>query len=62
MELRVVGAGVGRTGTPSLKLALEQLIDIMRFDGAGHIVEHWGVADMLMLMQQIGAVPGGPPV
>jgi hypothetical protein len=27
MPLRVVGAGVGRTGTASLKLALEQLLD-----------------------------------
>jgi sulfotransferase family protein len=27
MELKVVGAGVGRTGTHSLKLALEQLLD-----------------------------------
>jgi Sulfotransferase domain len=27
MELAVVGAGVGRTGTHSLKLALEQLLD-----------------------------------
>jgi hypothetical protein len=27
MELEVVGAGVGRTGTHSLKLALEQLLD-----------------------------------
>jgi len=26
MSLRVVGAGVGRTGTNSLKLALEQLL------------------------------------
>ena len=25
--LKVIGAGVGRTGTHSLKLALEQLID-----------------------------------
>ena len=24
-----------------------QLIDIMRFDGAGLVCEHWGVADML---------------
>ena len=29
-----------------------QLIDIMRFDGAGLVCEHWGVADMLSLMQQ----------
>ena len=27
MQLRVVGAGVGRTGTHSLKIALEQLLD-----------------------------------
>jgi steroid delta-isomerase-like uncharacterized protein len=38
-----------------------QLIDIMRFDGAGLVCEHWGVADMLSLMQQLGAVPAGPP-
>jgi steroid delta-isomerase-like uncharacterized protein len=36
-----------------------QLIDIMRFDGAGHVCEHWGVADMLSLMQQLGVVPVG---
>lgn len=38
-----------------------QLIDIMRFDDAGLITEHWGVADMLSLLQQLGAVPEGPP-
>jgi steroid delta-isomerase-like uncharacterized protein len=38
-----------------------QLIDIMRFDGAGLVSEHWGVADMLSLMQQLGVVPAGPP-
>ena len=38
-----------------------QLIDIMRFDGAGLVCEHWGVADMLSLMQQLGVVPAGPP-
>ena len=38
-----------------------QLIDIMRFDGAGLVCEHWGVADMLSLMQQLGVVPTGPP-
>lgn len=36
-----------------------QLIDIMRFDGAGLVCEHWGVADMLSLMRRIGAVPAG---
>ena len=38
-----------------------QLIDIMRFNSAGLVCEHWGVADMLSLMQQLGAVPAGPP-
>jgi predicted ester cyclase len=38
-----------------------QLIDIMRFDGAGLVCEHWGVADMLSLTQQLGVVPAGPP-
>ncbi len=38
-----------------------ELIDIQRFDSAGLVCEHWGVADMLSLMQQLGAVPAGPP-
>ncbi|MFC5175170.1 ester cyclase [Nocardioides taihuensis] len=39
-----------------------QLIDIMRFDGAGRVCEHWGVADMLTLLQQLGVVPASAPV
>ena len=38
-----------------------QLIDIMRFDGSGLVCEHWGVADMLSLMQQLGVVPADAP-
>ena len=38
-----------------------QLIDIMRFYDAGLVREHWGVADMLDLMRQLGAVPSSPP-
>jgi steroid delta-isomerase-like uncharacterized protein len=49
--------GMPPTGTR----AEVQLIDIMRFDRAGLVSEHWGVADMLSLMQQLGAVPAGPP-
>jgi len=46
--------GVPATG----KRVTIQLIDIMRFDENGLISEHWGVADLLSLMQQIGAAPG----
>ena len=45
---------------PTDKRVEVQLIDIMRFDDAGLICEHWGVADMLSLMQQLGVVPSGP--
>jgi predicted ester cyclase len=36
-----------------------EVIDIVRFE-SGRVVEHWGIADQLGLMLQIGAVPGGP--
>jgi steroid delta-isomerase-like uncharacterized protein len=42
---------------PTGKQVEIQLIDIMRFDGDGLVCEHWGVADMLSLMQQLGVVP-----
>ena len=45
---------------PTDKRVEVKLIDIMRFDDAGLICEHWGVADMLSLMQQLGVVPSGP--
>jgi steroid delta-isomerase-like uncharacterized protein len=38
-----------------------RLIDIMRFNDTGLISEHWGVADMLSLMQQLGVVPIDQP-
>jgi predicted ester cyclase len=36
-----------------------QLIDVMRFDSAHLVCEHWGAADMLSLMQQLDAMPAG---
>jgi steroid delta-isomerase-like uncharacterized protein len=42
---------------PTGKLVEIQLIDIMRFNGDGRVCEHWGVADMLSLMQQLGVGP-----
>ena len=49
-------------GVPSTGKRVEvELIDIMRFDDAGLVSEHWGVMDSLSLMQQLGVVPAGPP-
>jgi steroid delta-isomerase-like uncharacterized protein len=63
-------ARVGVTGThkgefmgvpPTAARVEMQLVDIMRFDASGLVCEHWGVADMLSLLQQLGVVPAGPP-
>jgi predicted ester cyclase len=35
------------------------IIDVARVVG-GRLVEHWGVADRLSLVQQLGLTPGGP--
>jgi predicted ester cyclase len=47
----------GVSGMPPTgrKFAID-LIDVVRFHD-GKIVEHWGVADRLGLLQQIGALP-----
>lgn len=37
-----------------------QLIDIMKFDDAGSVREHWGVMDTMSMMQQLGLAPAGP--
>ena len=37
------------------------LIDITRFGDNGLAREHWGVADQLALMQQLGVIPAGRP-
>jgi steroid delta-isomerase-like uncharacterized protein len=36
------------------------VIDIMRFDSAGLIAEHWGVFDAMAMMQQLGVIEGPP--
>ena len=60
---RVIASGT-QTGEfmgmpPSGKRIEVQLIDIMRFDDAGSVCEHWGVMDMLSMLQQLGALPEG---
>ncbi len=38
-----------------------QMIDIIRFGDDGRAIEHWGVFDTMTMMQQLGAIPDGPP-
>jgi steroid delta-isomerase-like uncharacterized protein len=38
-----------------------QVVDIIRFGDDGLAREHWGVVDQLTMMQQLGAIPEGPP-
>jgi predicted ester cyclase len=46
---------------PTGKSVDVKMIDIMQFDDAGMVREHWGVMDMFSMMQQLGAIPEGPP-
>jgi steroid delta-isomerase-like uncharacterized protein len=58
-RLRVSGThqgefmGIPATGKP----VSVSLIDITRFGDDGLAREHWGVVDMLAMMQQIGIIP-----
>ena len=46
-------------GNPPSGQAIEtDVFDILRFED-GILVEHWGVADQVGLLQQIGAIPTG---
>jgi steroid delta-isomerase-like uncharacterized protein len=46
---------------PTGKSVDVQLIDIIRFGNDDLAHEHWGVFDLMTMMQQLGAVPDGPP-
>lgn len=46
---------------PSGKAVEVDVIDILRFEN-GIAVEHWGIADQVGLMIQIGALPGARPL
>lgn len=58
-RVRATGTNTGDfMGMPATGKTMDiQLIDIVRFgdDGLGH--EHWGVADVMTMMQQLGVVP-----
>ena len=55
MALQVIGAGLGRTGTHSLKQALEQLLDAPCY----HMLEVFGRPDDIPVWQR--ALDGDPP-
>ena len=46
---------------PTGKRVDVQLIDIIRFSDDGLAREHWGVVDMLAMLQQLGMLLEGPP-
>ena len=46
------GLGIQPTG----KTIRIEIIDICRYEG-GKIAEHWGVADRLAMLQQVGVIP-----
>jgi predicted ester cyclase len=57
---RGVNTGSIMGNPPSGKAVEVDVIDIARFKD-GKLVEHWGIADQLGLMLQIGAIPGRRP-
>jgi steroid delta-isomerase-like uncharacterized protein len=62
-RVRVTGTHTGAfMGMPPTGRRIEvQLIDIIRFGDDGRAREHWGVVDQFAMMQQLGAIPAGPP-
>jgi steroid delta-isomerase-like uncharacterized protein len=59
VRVRATGTNTGDfMGMPATGKTMEiQLIDIVRFDEDGLGREHWGVADVMTMMQQLGVVP-----
>ena len=46
---------------PTGRSADVKFIDIHQYDGEGLMSEHWGVVDMLSMMQQLGAISPATP-
>jgi predicted ester cyclase len=58
---RGINTGSVMGNPPSSKAVEVDVIDILRFEN-GIAVEHWGIADQVGLMLQIGALPGARPL
>ena len=61
-RVRVTGTHKGEfMGMPATGKDIDvQAIDIVRFGDDGLAREHWGVFDVMGMMQQLGVVPGPP--
>ena len=59
VRVRATGTNTGDfMGMPATAKSMDiQLVDIVRFDDDGLGREHWGVADVMTMMQQLGVVP-----
>jgi steroid delta-isomerase-like uncharacterized protein len=62
-RVRATGTHEGEfMGVPATGKGVDvQLVDIIRFGDDGLAREHWGVFDAMTMMQQLGAIPEGPP-
>ena len=62
-RVRATGTHDGELmGRPATGRSVDvQLIDIMRFDEHGLVAKHWGVVDMLAMIQQLGVADVGTP-
>ena len=62
-RVRATGTHQGEfMGMPPTDRSIDvQLIDIIRFGDDGLAREHWGVVDVMAMMQQLGVIPEGPP-
>ena len=62
-RVRYTGTQQGEfQGMPATGKAVDvQLIDIFAFADDGRVLEHWGVLDVMTMVQQLGVVPAGPP-
>lgn len=61
-RVRFTGTHQGEfIGLPPTGTSIDvEAIDIVRFGDDGLAREHWGVSDVMGMMQQLGAVPGPP--
>ena len=62
-RVRYTGTNRGAfMGMPATGKSVDvQLIDMFAFGDDGRVREHWGVIDLMAMMQQLGVVPAGPP-